>query len=84
MNTVAEWLEKHPGVKARMFERNYKKESGSGRFEAVCGYCLASQHFRTDLRKKCRFCAAPFREARSISRLPEILVQRWRVINDGT
>jgi hypothetical protein len=36
MKTVAEWQEKHPGVKARMFERNYKKESGTGKFEAVC------------------------------------------------
>jgi len=26
MKTVAEWLKKHPNVKARMFERNYKKQ----------------------------------------------------------
>jgi len=81
MNTVAEWLEKHPGVKARMFERNYKKESGSGRSEAVCGFCLASHYFRGRLRKSCRFCLAPFRQARLISALPEVLSQRWRLIS---
>jgi len=80
MKTVAEWLRKHPGVKARMFERNYKKESGSGKLEAVCGFCLASHYFRRKLRQNCRFCAAPFREARSISGLPEILSQRWRIL----
>jgi len=80
MKTVAEWLEKHPGVKARMFERNYKKESGSGRFEAVCGFCLASHYSRTKPRRSCKFCAAPFRETRSISRLAEVLGQRWRVV----
>jgi hypothetical protein len=80
MKTVAEWLERHPGVKARMFERNYKKESGSGKFEAVCGFCLASQYFRSRLRKNCRFCFAPFREARTISNLLETLSQRWRVV----
>jgi len=80
MKTVAEWLKKHPGVKARMFERNYKKESGSGKFEADCGFCLASHYFRGKLRKDCRFCAAPFREARPISTLPETLSQRWRLI----
>jgi len=81
MKTVAEWVEKHPGVKAWMFERNYKKESGSGRSEAVCGFCLASHRFRNTLRRKCRFCTAPFREARTISNLPEILSQRWRLIS---
>jgi len=80
MSTVAEWLEKHPGVKARMFELNYKKESGSGKLEAVCGFCLSSHYFRNRLRKKCRFCLAPFRETRSISKLPETLSQRWRLI----
>ena len=79
MKTVAEWLEKHPGVKARMFERNYKKESGSGGLEAVCGFCLASHRFRGALRRKCGFCSAPFREARTISNLPELLSQRWRI-----
>jgi hypothetical protein len=79
MKTVAEWLEKHPDVKARMFERNYKKESGSGRFEDVCGFCLASHYFRKKLRAKCKFCGAPFRESRSISKLPEVLSQRWRI-----
>jgi hypothetical protein len=54
MKTVAEWIKKHPGVKATMFERNYKKESGSGGFEAVCGFCLASHYFRKRLRSKCR------------------------------
>jgi hypothetical protein len=81
MKTVAEWLEKHPGVKARMFERNYRKESGSGKFEAVCGFCLASHFFRNGLRNNCRFCLAPFRETRSISRLPEVLSQSWRVVD---
>jgi hypothetical protein len=80
MKRVAEWLEKHPSVKARMFERNYKKESGSGRFEAVCGFCLASHYFRGKLRSNCRLCLAPFREARTISNLPQIRVQRWRII----
>jgi hypothetical protein len=80
MKTVAEWLEKHPGVRARMFEGNYKKESGSGKFEAVCGFCLASYYFRNRLRKNCRFCAAPFREGRTISNLPEIRGQRWRIL----
>ena len=79
MKTVAEWLEKRPGVKARMFERNYKKESGYGKFEAVCGFCLASHYFRNRLPKNCRFCLAPFRETGSISRLPEILNQSWRM-----
>lgn len=80
MNTVAEWLEKHPDVKPRMFERNYRKESGSGKFEAVCGFCLASHYFRNKLGKTCKFCAAPFREARTISNLPEILGQWWQII----
>jgi hypothetical protein len=43
MKTVAEWLEKHPGVKARMFERNYKKESGSGKFEALPSFALLQE-----------------------------------------
>lgn len=80
MKTVAKWIAKHPRVKARMFERNYRRESGSGRFEAVCGFCLASHYFRNRLRKKCRFCLAPFREARVVSMLPEVLAQRWRII----
>ena len=80
MKTVAEWVKKHPRVKVRMFERNYKKQSGSGKFEAVCEFCLASYYFTTRLRRSCRFCLAPFRKARSISALPEILSQRWRVI----
>jgi hypothetical protein len=80
MKTVAEWIKKYPGVNIRMFERNYKKESGSGKHEAVCGFCLASHCFRGKLRRNCRFCGAPFREARSISSLPEILGQRWRLV----
>lgn len=79
MKTVAEWINKHPSVKTRMFERNYKKESGSGGFETVCGFCLASHYFRRKQQKTCRFCAAPFRESRVISRLPEISAQRWQV-----
>ena len=82
MKTVADWLEKHPGVKARMFERKYRKESGLGKLEAVCGFCLASHYFRNKLRMKCRFCLAPFREGRTISNLPEILSQRWRLSRD--
>jgi hypothetical protein len=62
-----------------MFERNYKKQSGSGKLEAVCGFCLASHYFRSGLRKNCRFCLAPFRETRSISTMPAILGQRWRI-----
>lgn len=80
MKTVAEWLEKHPRVKTRMFERNYKKESGSGKLEAVCGFCLASHYFRRKLRPNCRFCTAPFREGGTISTLPQIMSQRWRLI----
>ena len=80
MKTIADWLEEHPEVKAQMFELNYKKESGSGKFETVCGFCLASQYFRNRLPKNCRFCLAPFREARSISMLPEILRQGWRIM----
>ncbi len=80
MKTVAEWVKKHPGVKARMFERNYKKQSGSGKFEAVCGFCLASHYFRNRLRKNCRFCLAPFWEAETISRLPDILSQSWHIV----
>ena len=79
MKTVAEWIMKHPDVKARMFERNYKKQSGSGNFEAVCGFCLASHYFRRKLRRECRFCRAPFREAKLISTLPALLTQRWRL-----
>lgn len=82
MNTVAEWLKKHPSVKTRMFERNYKKQTGSGKFEAVCGFCLASHYFGNRLRKNCRFCLAPFWEERPISSLPEILGQRWRLIGN--
>lgn len=80
MKTVAQWLEKRPGVKARMFERNYRKATGSGRFEVVCGFCLASHYFKNRPRKYCKFCGGPFREARSISTFPEILAQRWRIV----
>jgi hypothetical protein len=79
MKTVAEWLKKHPGVKTRMFERNYKKETGSGRFEAVCGFCLASHYFNRKPAHECQFCRAPFRDARSISNLPQVLKWRWRL-----
>jgi hypothetical protein len=80
MKPLAEWLKKHPDVKGRMFERNYKKESGSGKFETVCGFCLASHFFRVSPRRNCRFCGAPLRETRSISTMPEILGQRWGVV----
>lgn len=81
MKTVAEWLQKHPRVKAQMFERNYKEESGSGRFEAVCGFCLASHYFSNRQPKNCKFCLAPLRETRSISSLLEIVTQRWRLVD---
>jgi hypothetical protein len=80
MKNVADWLRDRPGVKRRMFERNYRKQSGSGNLEAVCGFCLASHYFRGALSRNCRFCAAPFREARSISRLPGVLDERWRIV----
>ena len=80
METVAEWTAKHPRVRARMFDRNHKKESGSGKFETVCGFCLASQYFSVRPRRSCKFCRAPLRETRSISTLPEILAQRWRLV----
>jgi hypothetical protein len=80
MNTIAEWLEKHPDVKAGMFERNYKKQSGSGKFEATCGFCLASHYFKIEPRRSCKFCGASFRGSRAISNLSEILGQRWRLI----
>src|ERR1700738_4103763 len=80
MKTVAKCIRKHPDVKARMFERNYKKESGSGKLEVVCGFCLASRYFRGKLPQDCEFCAAPFQDARTISTLPEILRHRWRAI----
>jgi hypothetical protein len=80
MKTVAEWVEKHPSVTARMFDRNYKKQSGSGKFEAVCGFCLASYYFRKKLPRNCKFCAAPFGEASVVSTLSEVLSQRWRII----
>lgn len=80
METIAEWLEKHPSVKARMFERNYQKQSGSGHFEAVCGFCLASRYFANRCPRKCRFCGALFRNAKVISTLPEVLKWHWRLI----
>jgi len=79
MKTVAKWLEKHPGVKARMFGRNYKKETGSGQFEVVCGFCLASHYFKRKPARECLFCRAPFRDARSISNLPQVLKWHWRL-----
>ena len=80
MRTLKGWLRKHPEVKGKMFERNYKKESGSGRYEAVCGFCLASHYFRHKLVRRCKFCLAPFRETRFISHLPEVLAQRWEAL----
>jgi hypothetical protein len=80
MKTLAEWLKAHPRVSAQMFERNYNKASGSGRFEEVCGFCLASHYFTDKPRKICKFCRAPIRETRSISDLPEVLNQRWRLV----
>ena len=81
MRTLAEWLKEHPSVKARMFERNYKKQCGSGKLEAVCGFCLASHYFRNGLRRNCRFCLAPFREARSISMMLQVVNQRWKLVD---
>ncbi len=80
MKTLAEWLKAHPRVSAQMFERNCNKATGSGRFEEVCGFCLASHYFKEKTPKICRFCRAPIRETRSISDLPEVLNQRWRLV----
>ncbi len=80
MKTLVEWLESHPRVSAQMFERNYNKATGSGRFEEVCGFCLASHYFKEKAPKICKFCRAPIRGTRSISDLPEVLTQRWRLV----
>ncbi len=80
MKTLAEWITAHPNVIASMFEKNYDKQSGSGKFEEVCGFCLSSHYFRNKPPLVCRFCRAPIRETRSISNLPEILNQRWRLV----
>jgi hypothetical protein len=81
MKTLPDWLKRHPNVKARMFERNYRKQRGSGEFEIVCGFCLASHRFRSRHPRICVFCQAPIRAARSISDLPEVLNQLWRLVS---
>src|SRR5882762_7631406 len=62
MKTVAEWLEKHPGVKARMFERNYKEESG-------WGYPPPSERPKSDF-------SVATRSKQALERLLKILGQR--------
>jgi hypothetical protein len=81
MKTLADWLKRHPTVTAGMFERNYRKQSGSGKFEIVCGFCLASHRFRSRHPRICVFCQAPIRATRSISDLPEVLNQSWRLVS---
>lgn len=80
MKTLAEWIEAHRTVKVKMFEKNYTKESGSGGFETLCGFCLATHYFTQKQPGTCAFCKAPIRDTRSISDLPEILSQRWRLV----
>ena len=80
MGTLDRWIKAHPQVIPSMFEKNYEKHSGSGKFEDVCGFCLASHFFKDEPPTVCRFCRAPIRETRSISALPEVLHQAWRLL----
>jgi hypothetical protein len=81
MKSLTDWLKRHPGVKVKMFERNHRKQSGSGTLEIICGFCLASHRFRSRHPRICAFCQAPIRATRSISDLPEVLNQRWRLVS---
>jgi hypothetical protein len=81
MKTLTDWLKRHSRIKVEMFERNYRKQSGSGRFEIVCGFCLSSHRFRSRHPRICAFCQAPIRATGSISVLPEVLNQRWRIVS---
>jgi len=38
MKTLASWIKANPGVNALMFERNYAKSFGFGKFEELCGF----------------------------------------------
>lgn len=84
MKTLAEWIARHQWVIASLFERNYNKQTGSGKYEDICGFCLASYRFRGKPPILCRFCNAPMRETRSISDLPEILDQQWKLVDTAT
>jgi hypothetical protein len=71
MITLQAWINAHPGVNVLAFERNSGKSFGLGKWEEVCGFCLASHHFDDRPPKICKFCRAPLREAHAISELPE-------------
>ncbi len=81
MKSLTYWLKRHPGTKVKMLERNYRKQSGSGTLVIICGFCLASHRFRGRHPRICTFCQAPIRATRSISNLPEVLNQRWRLVS---
>jgi len=79
MRTFAVWIKANPGVNALMLERNYAKSFGFGRFEEVCGFCLASHYFDGEPPERCSFCRALFREALLISGLAEVLSRVYRI-----
>jgi len=79
MNTLAAWIKEHPGVNVLVFERKYGKSFGFGRFEEVCGFCLASHFFDREPPVTCRFCRAPLQETHVISNLPEVTNRVYRV-----
>ena len=54
MTTLARWIKEHPGVNALDFERNYRKSFNFGRFEELCGFCLASHYFEGEPPIRCR------------------------------
>jgi hypothetical protein len=72
MNTLHAWTKAHPGVNVLAFERNMDKSFGFGKWEEVCGFCLASHYFDGKPPELCKFCRAPLRETHIISDLPEI------------
>ncbi len=82
MRTLADWINAHPEVDSSQFEKNYSKESGSGDYEYTCGFCLASHFDGKRGPENCAFCGASFREAESISDLPEITGQVWRLVDE--
>jgi hypothetical protein len=73
MRTVTAWKTAHPNVNILAFEANFDKAFGLGRFEEVCGFCLASHYFNEGPPIVCHFCRAPLREASLISDFPEIV-----------
>lgn len=73
MKTLAAWINANSGVNVLAFERNYDKSFGFGKWEEVCGFCLASHYFDGEPPERCKFCRALFRESRLISDLPELL-----------